>query len=231
VNAPSSTRAVLLDALGTLVHLLPPAPRLRVELARLGFEVGDEQAARAFAAEIAYYVEHHTEGRDPSSLAELRNRCAAVLHDSLGIPGLPVPAARDAMLASIRFEAYPDAAPALGELRDRGLRRVVASNWDCSLPEVLDSAGLGPLLEGIVTSAEVGARKPDPALFAAALEAAGAAPAEAVHVGDSVANDVEGAGAAGIRAVLVDRGGSLSVPEAIPVISDLSELGALLYGN
>jgi hypothetical protein len=51
--------AVLLDALGTLVALDPPAPRLRRLLAEEGYEVSEEQAAAGFAAEISYYLEHH----------------------------------------------------------------------------------------------------------------------------------------------------------------------------
>ena len=64
------TRAVLLDALGTLVHFDPPAPLLRAELRdRLGLEVSEETAAAAMKAEIAYYRAHLHEGRDPASLA------------------------------------------------------------------------------------------------------------------------------------------------------------------
>jgi putative hydrolase of the HAD superfamily len=222
------TRAVLLDALGTLVRLDPPAPRLRSELARLGFDVGLAACERAFAAEIAYYLEHHIEGRDASSLAELRNRCAAVLRDELGAPALAVAGARDALLAAIRFDPYPDAVPALRELRSRGLRIVVASNWDCSLPEVLDRAGLGALLDGVATSAEAGARKPDRAPFEAALRVAGCAADEAVHAGDSIAADVEGARAAGIRPVLVDRGGGERPPPGVLAIAGLGELAAVI---
>lgn len=222
------TRAVLLDSLGTLVRLDPPAPRLRAQLADLGFEVDPAQAERAFAAEIAYYVEHHTEGRDASSLAELRNRCAAVLHDALGVPGLPIATAREAMLASIRFDPYPDAAPALGELRGRGLRLVVASNWDCSLPEVLERAGLARLVDGVASSAEAGARKPDARLFYAALRLAGCDAGEAVHAGDSLANDVDGALAAGIRPVLVDRDGRGDRRDGVPVVAGLDELAAVI---
>jgi putative hydrolase of the HAD superfamily len=221
-------RAVLLDALGTLVRLKPPAPRLRAELARLGFDVDAAACERAFAAEIAYYLEHHTGGRGRESLAELRDRCAAVLHHELGVPDMPVAAAREAMLAAIHFEPYPDAAPALHELRARGLRTVVVSNWDCSLPEVLERAGLVALLDGVVTSAEVGARKPDPAPFEAALRLAGCAADEAVHAGDGVAVDVEGARAAGIRAVLVDRGAGERPPPGVPVIAGLGELAAVI---
>ncbi|MEA2349535.1 MAG: hypothetical protein QOG86_476 [Thermoleophilaceae bacterium] len=222
------TRAVLLDALGTLVRLEPPAPRLRAELAARGFEVGAEAAERAFAAEIAYYLEHHTEGRDASTLAELRNRCAAVLADALGVPALPVAEAREAMLAAIRFEPFADAAPALRELRVRGLRLVVASNWDCSLPEVLERAGLAALVDGVVSSAQAGARKTDPRLFEAALAAAGCGPDEAVHAGDSLGNDVAGAIAAGIRPVLVDRDGTREPPAGVAVIARLGELAALI---
>jgi 2-haloalkanoic acid dehalogenase type II len=220
--------AILPDALGTLLRLEPPAPRLADELGRRGLAVEPAAAERAFAAEIAYYLEHHDEGRDQSTLAELRNRCASVLHDALGVPGLSLADARDAMLASIRFDPYPDAAPALRDLRDRGLRLVVLSNWDCSLREVLERTELATLLDGVVTSAETGMRKPDPALFEVALQVAGAAPGEAVHVGDSPGNDVGGARAAGIRAVLLDRDGRGGAAAGVPAISGLGELAAVI---
>ena len=63
-----------------------------------------------------------------------------------------------------------------------------------------------------------GARKPDPAIFAAALELAGAPPDEALHVGDTPEEDVDGARAAGIRPLLIDRegtGGDISSLEEI----------------
>jgi putative hydrolase of the HAD superfamily len=192
----------LLDSFGTLVRMDAPGPRLRTELAARGVSVSDERATDAFKAEIAYYMEHHVEGRDERSLAELRGRCARVLSDALGLE-----VRVDEMLAAIRFEAFPDAAPALTELRARGLRLVVASNWDCSLPRVLREAGLEELVDGVVTSAWVGAAKPDPRLFWAALEVAGAHAGRSVYVGDSPEHDVDGAMAAGLRAVLLDRDG------------------------
>jgi putative hydrolase of the HAD superfamily len=196
--------AVLLDSFGTLVSMEPPGPRLAAAL-----EIPVAAAEAGFRAEIAYYVEHHVEGRDAESLSALRDRCAAVLRDALGEAGarFGVDEVRAAMLGAIRFRAFPDAAPALRELRARGLRLVVASNWDASLPEVLRQAGLASLVDGIVASATVGADKPAPDVFLAALELAGCGPERAVHVGDSPANDVDGAAAAGIRTVLLDRGG------------------------
>ena len=220
---PSGVRAVLLDALGTLVRLEPPVPRLRAELRRrAGVEVDEDTAARGFAAEIEYYLAHHLEGRDADALEALRDRCARAMTAAMGLERLDPAAARQAMLASLEFTAFPDAVPALRELRARGLRLVVASNWDCSLPEWLVRAGLMDLLDGAASSAVAGAAKPDPAVFREALRLAGVPPGEAVHVGDSPENDVQGARAAGIRAILVAREGD--PPARVDSVSSLSEL-------
>ena len=77
-----------------------------------------------------------------------------------------------------------------------------------------------------MTSAEVGAAKPDRAIFERALDVARAEPGEAVHVGDSLENDVAGARAAGIRPVLVARDGA--APGGVEAIRSLAELPALL---
>lgn len=205
--------AVLLDCLGTLVRMRPPGPRLRVELRRrAGIDVGDRRARAAFEAEIEYYLAHHLEGRDRGSLEGLRDRCAGVIVDALGLDAGKQAAVRDAMLAALHFEPFPDVVPALSELRADGVRLVAASNWDCSLPDVLERAGVGSLLDGAVASAVVGAAKPDPRLVEAALEAAACEPAGAVFVGDSVERDVAAARAAGVRPVLLARAQSARSP-------------------
>jgi putative hydrolase of the HAD superfamily len=222
----AGVKAVLLDALGTLVELQPPAPRLQRLLGQAGFQVSEERAAAGFAAEIAYYLDHHLEGSDPERLERLRDRCAEEMRRALELPDLDHATARRAMLEALEFRPYPDVLPALAELRERGLTLVIASNWDCSLPDWLGPAGITELVDGVVTSAEVGAPKPDPRLFERALAIAGAPPSEALHVGDNVANDLEGAAAAGVRAVLVQREGEL--PAGVEAVRSLRELAALL---
>ena len=214
---------MLLDALGTLVRLEPPAPRLRAALREAGIDVDQRTAERAMGAEIAYYLEHHMEGRDRESLERLRDRCAAELGAVLGVEGARV---RGPMMAALRFTAFPDVAPALRELRRRRLGLVVASNWDCALPDWLEEAGLLGLVDGTVSSAVAGAAKPAPAVFMRALEIAGARPDEALHVGDSLDGDVEGARAVGVRAVLVVRDGE--PPARVEVIRSLAELPSLV---
>jgi putative hydrolase of the HAD superfamily len=222
----AGVKAVLLDALGTLVELQPPAPRLQRLLAQYGLEVSEERAAAGFAAEIAYYLDHHLEGSDRERLERLRDRCAEEMRRALELPDLDHATARRAMLEALEFRPYPDVLPALGELRERGLTLVVASNWDCSLSDWLEPAGITELVHGVVTSAEVGAPKPHPRVFERALAIADVGPSEALHVGDKVDNDVEGAAAAGVRAVLVQREGE--PPAGVEAISSLRELPALL---
>jgi putative hydrolase of the HAD superfamily len=204
-----ATKAVFLDALGTMVELEPPWIGLRRSL---GDGIPDERLVAAVKAEMAYYKQHSHEGRDPESLADLRRRCAELLSRELGT-AVDV----ETRVESIHFAPFADAAPALGGLRSRGLKLVCVSNWDCSLGAVLERCGLAHLLDGAVSSAEAGARKPDPAIFAPALELAGCGPGEALHVGDTREEDLDAAAAAGIPALLIDRdgGGDVSSLEEV----------------
>ncbi|MCI0437937.1 MAG: HAD-IA family hydrolase, partial [Chloroflexi bacterium] len=101
---------------------------------------------------------------------------------------------------------YDDVAPTLSALRERGLTIGLVSNIDNSGGEELtDSLGLTPLLHFAVFSSDVGAEKPHPPIFLAALDRAGVPPGEAMHVGDQPSSDVEGARGVGINPVLIDR--------------------------
>jgi putative hydrolase of the HAD superfamily len=190
----------------------------------------------ALGAEIAFYRAHMGQGRDDESLRDLRHRCADVLRAALPsserLAALDTAAVTEALLAALRFEAYPDARPALIRARRAEARIVVVSNWDVSLNEVLERVGLAPLVDAVVTSAAVGAPKPAPAIFVHALGLAGGAPERAIHVGDSLDEDVRGAAACGIRPVLLCReGGSAAAdptgsPESdgVATITGLAQL-------
>ena len=224
---------VTLDALGTLVALQPPVPLLVAELRARGVEVGERQAAVAIAAEVAYYRANHELGDDAASLARLRARCTEVLREALlgegvAVAALPAADLQEALLASLRFAAYEEVPAALAALRRAGRRLVVVSNWDVSLHEMLRATGLRAVVDGAVSSAVAGVGKPGAAIFARALELAGARARDALHAGDSLEHDVAGARAAGLRAVLVVRGGPPpAVPAGVCVIRSLTELAEL----
>ncbi|MGH3050299.1 MAG: HAD-IA family hydrolase [Gaiellaceae bacterium] len=189
--------AVTIDAYGTLLTLEDPVTPLREALARHGIERDPDEVAGAFAAEVAYYVPRSHEGRDEASLALLRRDCAAVFLSATDAELEPEAFAAD-FVTSLRFRELPGAADACRALAAAGLRLAVVSNWDVGLHEHVRALGLGRLVDVIVTSAEAGAPKPEPAIWRLALDQLGVPAGRAVHVGDSKA-DAEGARAAGLR--------------------------------
>lgn len=218
--------------MGTLLTFEPPAPHLRAALsAAAGADVGERASRRAIAAEISYYRAHLHEGGDAAGLVALRRASAEAMRPALPEPAASLPAAAltAALLESLRFHAYPEVPATLRELRRRGIRLVVVSNWDASLHERLAETGLAPLLDGAVASAEVGAAKPDAAIFARGLELAGATARDAWHAGDSPEADVAGALAAGLTPVLVARHGE-PAPPGVARIEALDGLISLVDG-
>ena len=125
------------------------------------------------------------------------------------------------------FTLYDDVRPCLERLRAAGLSIGLVSNSERDLSDVLEHFYLGDLIDGAVTSVEVGVMKPAPGIFAAALDCVGAAASDTVMVGDSYDDDVRGALGAGLAAgVLLDRRGG-SPPRGL-TIHTLAELPPLL---
>jgi putative hydrolase of the HAD superfamily len=118
------------------------------------------------------------------------------------------------------WRLFPDAADALPVLAARGLRLGVISNWDVRLPGLLAGHEATRRLDPVIVSGVVGAEKPDPAIYRAALEAAGVAPEQALMIGDDYEADVAGARAAGLSAILLDR--SRTARDSIPALTSLT---------
>ena len=97
----------------------------------------------------------------------------------------------------------PDPPAALTRTHSAGYRNVIGSNHAPELPSLVRDLGLDPLIDTTITSATVGAEKPNPAFFRHALESTGDEVATSWTVGDNPAADIAGADAAGLRAVLI----------------------------
>lgn len=129
---------------------------------------------------------------------------------------------------------FPEVIDVLQALRARGVRLGVLSNAPSNLPVFLEQMGIAPLLDFSVVSALEGMKKPDRRIFEVALSRAGAAPAEALHVGDMYLEDILGGRAVGLNTLLMERGERSLFPsyresedrplEPTAVISDLREL-------
>jgi putative hydrolase of the HAD superfamily len=126
---------------------------------------------------------------------------------------------------------YDDARALLPSLRYRGYRAGVVANelfGAALLQPHVNALGLAGYLDVIVTSADTGVAKPDPGIFHYALNALRVDPAEALFVGDSRDQDITGARAAGMRAVLLDRKDRAHEAAGYLVIERLGALNELL---
>jgi HAD superfamily hydrolase (TIGR01549 family) len=192
--------------------------------------------------------ERHGLTLDPESYAEARARAIETLqrnhelvHDEeiwvafteqivLGMGGAPEGAracAADMVAEWERhenFALYEDALPVLDELRRHDLKIGLISNGQRDLEEFAEHHVLA--VDAIVGSKSHGRVKPHPSIFLAALQALSVGPDETAMVGDSYEDDIEGARALGIRAILLDRDGLR--PEATDRIDTLLALPAAL---
>jgi putative hydrolase of the HAD superfamily len=187
--------AVTIDGFGTLVELVDPVPALREALAARGVDLDAKRVASAFKVEAHYYRARSLQGRDAQSLAQLRRECTDVFLRELEVA---LDDFGETFMSCLRFRPAEGAVETVRALRTRGLALAVVANWDISLHEHLEALGIEPLVDAIVTSAEAGAAKPDPAIFRLALERLRVRADRALHVGDEPL-DEEGARAAGMR--------------------------------
>ena len=125
--------------------------------------------------------------------------------------------------------AIPEAVETVRELKQRGFRLGVVSNAEGQVERDLSTAGFEGLLETVVDSAVVGVEKPDPEIFRIALTRMDAKAESSVFLGDVPAVDIEGARAAGITAVLLDRHDQFADIDA-PRLRSIAELPGWLEG-
>jgi putative hydrolase of the HAD superfamily len=233
------TRAVLFDAGHTLLFAHPDLGTVYAETTeRFGPRIPAASFAETFVPVFREHARRYasqgvaSDAQDYAMWREITREIHA------RIPGLRA-VAFDAWFEAlyVRFgdpgvwRLYDDVDSTLRQLRERGLRLGVVSNWDTRLRRISEGLGLDRLVDFIVISAEVGLRKPDPGIFLEALRRAGVGAAETIHVGDLPEEDVEGARRAGVRPVLIDRQKRITPGEAlegVTVVRSLGEVIALL---
>jgi putative hydrolase of the HAD superfamily len=118
---------------------------------------------------------------------------------------------------------YPEVVETLDGLKSRGISLDVISNFDSRLITILDGLGVRQWFDEVFISSRVGYAKPDRRIFEAALNSHRLSPDSALHVGDGLVNDFHGAIDAGLKGVLLDRGGEHDSIHS-PRIASLKEL-------
>lgn len=228
-------RALTLDATGTLIALARPVGETYAEVARSFGATLDPDAVEAALRNVFPEMPplafpgapaNRIPGLERGWWRELVGRVVA------GAGGVePFGPFFDALYEHYgrggAWLVYPEVTEALEEIRARGYRSAVVSNSDSRLANVLRALELDHYFDAVIYSSTSGAAKPEAAIFALAVSRLGAEAGETLHVGDDPRNDVEGARAAGLHSVLVDRGRPAGdVREG--VIATLRELEAFL---
>ncbi len=205
--SPGSIRAVTFDVGGTLIDPWPSVGHVYAEVAaRHGIHAAPEELQARF---IRAWLAKRDFGYSLAEWSDLVHQTFA------GLIGGPVTDGLFSDLYSFFATAKPwrifdDVRPCLEELKRRGVKLGVISNWDERLRPLLRELDLEKYFDAVVVSGEVGAHKPDPRIFQKALGLL-QVPADAtLHVGDSALEDAVGARSAGLQSLLLARGQSLA---------------------
>jgi putative hydrolase of the HAD superfamily len=225
---PVGVRAIFFDAVGTLIHPEPSAPRVYAEIGRrYGSRL--EEATIVTRFRTAFQREEEADRAASWRTSETREveRWRRIVGEVLSDVNHPE-ACFQALFAHFgRPQAWriePRAESLLGALRDRGFALGIASNYDHRLRVVAAGTPLFFPVAHWAISSEIGWRKPAPEFFAAACAQAQQPAARVLVVGDDWENDYQGAHAAGLVAVLVDPAGRFPGTVSIARLYDLPAL-------
>jgi putative hydrolase of the HAD superfamily len=228
---PDPLDCVLFDAGDTL---LAPAPSFKGRFVAVAAEHGlslEEAVVDAAVAAAARAVQWPSDWTDPATQRSFwvgfyRHALAGVGHQGDGIE--LAEALHRSFSDPAGYKLFDDARPALDALAGRGIKLGVVSNFEPWLEDVLALEGVDHLFVAVAISGKLGVAKPDPEIFRAALQEAGAVAEASVHVGDQPAMDVAGARKVGITPVLIDRFARHPDPDGAHRVTSLTELVELL---
>jgi len=232
-------RVVLLDVGETLIGVVNPERAYQAALAALDLHVELEAVRQASDGAYAALAALGRRGPqpphyavDPAQEFAWRDRLVRELLARLGVRERLEQARQaiwDTWTAAV-FQPFPETVRVLDRLRADGYTLGIVSNWDPRLEQVIRNHGLRDHFDFLVVSELEGYAKPSPRPFQRALEVAGVAAEQAIHVGDSFAADVVGARGVGIQPVWLDRSGLGPEPFA-PTVTTLEELPEVLAGR
>jgi dihydrofolate synthase/folylpolyglutamate synthase len=199
----SGIRAVTFDVGGTLMEPWPSVGRVYAQVAaRHGVQVEAEALDRQFARAWAAKKNFKHSVADWTQLVEQTFAGLAAMPSGPGF----IEDLYSHFGSAPAWRIFEDVGPCLEKLKSRGLKLGIISNWDDRLRPLLRELKLDDYFDSIVISGERGPHKPDARIFQAAASQLKTLPGAILHVGDSAAEDVAGARAAGLQAVLLARG-------------------------
>jgi putative hydrolase of the HAD superfamily len=220
-----AVRAVFFDAVGTLLFPHAPVARTYAEHAcRHGATLSEDDVRRAFRAAFARQEAIDRAAGWRTDEDRERTRWRAIVGDVLAgaDAGKCFSGLWDWFASPQAWTVHAEAGDVLRDLAACGLILGMGSNFDARLLGLVAAfPELAPVRERCLISSLIGWRKPAPGFFAALARSAGCEPGRVLYVGDDPANDLEGATAAGLKAVLLDPDSKTPSPGRIRRLRDL----------
>ena len=231
-------KAIFLDWFNTLARYEPPHYEIHGRACQhFGIEVSPEEIMKGVLLADRYFFEENTlspvEKRSPEEKAEVYIRYQDIALTEAGVKvskelALKIMKKVTQLFAGMTFVLFDDVLPTLKTLKERNFILGMITNLSREMNPICRELGMEPYLDFVVTSGAVGADKPEPAIFLAALERAGVNASQAIHVGDQYKLDVVGARGVGINPILIDRYDLYPEVGDCPRIRNLTELAQYL---
>jgi len=208
-------KAVFFDWFNTLAHFDPPRHELYIQVFRqFGIELPAKEVIRGIFTADQYFFAENAKSRVKERSREERIEVFVRYPEAI-LAEAGVEAPKELLLKVVdtvaqqfkgaTFTLFDDALPTLKTLKERKFILGLLTNLNKDMNSLCRELGLEPYLDFVVTPGQVGADKPEPSIFLAALQRAEVNASEAVHVGDQYNLDVLGARRVGITPVLIDR--------------------------
>ncbi len=229
-------KAVFFDWFNTLARYEPAREETAsLVLKELGYDISPDKVRFAISLADKAWFEENTRSPVRARNAQEQQRVYAryqqtvlkeVGVDTTNNPELlaKVLARQQTLSASMHFVLFDDVKPAMKALKERKTIIGVLTNLDQDMGPLSKGLGLDSYVDLFVTSGEIGADKPKPPIFLAALKKANVLPEEAIHIGDQYNVDVLGARGVGIKALLLDRHNYATDIKDCPRLRSLTEI-------
>jgi len=206
-------KAVFFDYYNTLVDYDPPREETHAKLlGEMGIKISPQELRRPIMLADDFLSKEHSQKslakRSKEEVAALYGRYQAMIFKEAGLEAsqeLVGNVLKRWMTLDLKMALYKDVAPALDELKKRGLTLGLISNVDRDIDADYERLGLSHWLQLKIISKDVGFTKPHPEIFQVAVAKAEVQPAEAIYVGDQYEIDIVGARGVGMRGILIDR--------------------------
>ena len=232
---PAGTRVILFDAGGTLFRPFPSVGHYYSSVAaKHGCKVSAEEVEAAFRRVWSKHdgigdLRSHSDEKIEKKF--WRKIVTAVFKDFEGLRAFDpfFDELHDLFARPEIWKLYPEVEEVLRSLKEQKFILGMVSNWDSRLLKLCEGLGIDRFFDFKVISAVFGAAKPNPKIFEEAIKLANVRADEALHVGDSLEDDIRGAHLAGIKSIWLDRSNRHATltkdhRDFVTAIKDLREL-------